>query len=166
MVKLSNRILIDLFVLFLIIVFATSFFFIIKIFVIDGTSMEPTLHANERAMVDKRAYVSTNPNRGDVIGFYDPNEPDKGYIKRVVAVGGDEVELVDRAIKINGEEISENSFDDNEQKIVIQEGYFYVLGDNRNHSYDSRKFGAVPLSNIIGRVNYVVWPISSFRAVK
>src|SRR5579859_291951 len=133
-------------------------------FDVDGHSMEGGLHNGERIMVDKATYMFHAPTRGDVVVFIAPPEPTKDYVKRIIGLPGDVVTVQNTTIIVNGIILSEpyvspsnqgNPFNGNPQypqyvKKVIPAGYYFVLGDNRNNSSDSRDWGLLPRKNIIG----------------
>lgn len=136
--------------------------FVVEVFVVDGRSMEPTLKTNERLLVNKFIYWFRSPQPGEVIVFRYPRQPDRDFIKRVVAVAGDKVEIKRGHVFVNGQELSEPylQFRDAGDWPVRQvpANAVWVLGDNRNNSEDSRYFGEVPLRNIKGRAFFRFWP--------
>lgn len=164
--KYSNKLLVELLILFIVVCLAVSFFYVAKVFIVDGTSMLPTLKSGERILVDKRAYVYVDPIKGDIVGMMDPNEPALQYVKRVIASSNDVIEVNGFDVRVNDKPIYKVSGYAQKKRIVIPKGYFFVMGDNRQVSYDSREFGLVPRSNIIGKAVAVVWPVSSMRMVK
>lgn len=131
-------------------------------YTIPGTSMEPTILDGERLFVLKMRHRGAVPRRGDVVVFRLPDDDVKQYIKRVVAVGGDTVELRDGRLYVNGAERPEpylahrpgeepDPYYDNAGKLDVPYGEVFVLGDNRHNSYDSRSFGTVPVERIEGK---------------
>lgn len=136
--------------------------FIVEVFVVDGRSMEPTLKTNERLLVNKFIYMFSSPEQGEVIVFRYPRQPDRDFIKRVVAVSGDKIEIKHGHVFINGEELPEPylQFRDAGDWPLreVPPNAIWVLGDNRNNSEDSRYFGEVPLKNIKGRAFFRFWP--------
>jgi signal peptidase I len=146
--------------------------FIMRIFIqnfhIDGQSMEPTLHDQEYVLVNKGVYLLEPPQRGDIIVFQYPLDPQEDYVKRIVAIPGDIVSIVGQTVIVNGvvlhEPYIDNSYDSNPypsftNRIVGPNEYF-VLGDNRGNSSDSRAWGFVPRQDIIGKVVIVYWPFN------
>ncbi|HLZ64114.1 MAG TPA: signal peptidase I [Ktedonosporobacter sp.] len=136
-------------------------------FHIQGQSMEPTLHNQEYILVDKASYLLRPPARGDIIVFQYPLNPQQDYIKRIIAVPGDIISVEDQTITVNGVRLQEpyinqdnlyNPYPPFNKHIVGPEEYF-VMGDNRGDSSDSRQWGLVPRENIIGRAAFVYWPI-------
>jgi len=170
-----------------ILAFAISIAFQILLgnYVVDGNSMNPTLKNDQRVFVNKFVYFdpivlksnlklsfdsTLNPKKGDVVVLDPPFPYDasgKQFVKRIIAIPGDTIENSSGIILVNGKpygndygltsEISEVP------KTLVPEGYYYVLGDNRNSSNDSRNFGFVPRTNIIGRVWVIYWPFSNFK---
>jgi signal peptidase I len=133
---------------------------------VDGMSMQPTLQDRDRLIVNKLAYEIGEPKIGDVVMLYSPLEPAKALVKRVIAQAGDEVRIVDGRVFRNGA-IVDDSFVAQEYRShddwgpqVIPEGYYFVMGDHRNNSYDSRHWGFVPKKYIAGKVQVRWWPMS------
>ncbi len=134
-------------------------------FNIDGHSMEPNFHDKELVLVDKWSYLFRPPARGDVVVFVAPPEPDKDYIKRVIGLPGDIITVRDTNIYVNGKLLKETFIspqlngltgDAFTNRVVPADTYF-VLGDNRGNSSDSRTWGCLPKQNIIGRAALVYW---------
>ena len=129
---------------------------VVEMYVIPGVSMEPTILDGERVFVVKMGYMGRLPRRGDVIVFRPPGDGRKEYIKRVVAIEGDRVEIRNGVMYINGKVHSTVTDTPDPYHHVLaplrlSEGEVFVLGDNRANSYDSRYFGPVPVENITGR---------------
>jgi signal peptidase I len=143
--------------------------FAVQNFNIEGTSMEPSLHNQELILVDKWTYLFRPPARGDVIVFVAPPQPDQDYIKRVIALPGDTITIQNTTVIVNGVTLNETYVNPNNQgnqydykhisNMVIPPDDYFVLGDNRAGSSDSRAWGFVPKSNIIGRAALVYWPL-------
>ena len=136
---------------------------------VDTSSMSPTLHNQDRLLVDKRLSSAGDPAPGDIVMLRYPLDPEKTFVKRVIALGGDEVHIVDGAVLRNGRRIDEpyvmtasRSRDDWGPQ-VVPGGTYFVLGDQRNNSSDSRHWGFVPREYILGRVNVRWWPLSAWR---
>ncbi len=131
-------------------------------------SMEPTLYAGDRVIVNCLAYNFGEPQRGDIVVLRDPEDDKKDIIKRIIAVGGDTLEATDGVLYINDEVVDE-PYVVNEDvmrgvpEITVPEGYVFVMGDNRPNSKDSRAFGAVAEEAIIGKVVCIMWPASHWR---
>lgn len=143
---------------------------VIKAYKIPAASMEPTLLIGDHILVD-RSKASRAPNRGDLIVFKYPEDPSKEFVKRVVAVAGDTVELKDKVLLVNGKAIPEpyvvhkeketipatkNPRDNSPLQKIAADSYF-VMGDNRDRSYDSRFWGTVSRDKINGTVKSIYW---------
>lgn len=141
--------------------------FVVEVFVVDGRSMEPTLHTGERLLVNKFIYRFRTPQPNEVIVFRYPKQPDRDFIKRVVAVAGDKVEIRHGHVFVNDQELPEpylkyrDAGDWPARQVPPQS--VWVLGDNRNNSEDSRYFGEVPLANIKGKAFFRFWPPGRWR---
>jgi signal peptidase I len=143
--------------------------FLLQAFYIPSLSMAPTLKINDRVLVNKLSYRLHDIHRGDVVVFESvPGDgATKDLIKRVIALPGETVESQDGHILINGRVLKEPYLGPSVltgplEKITIPPGHYWVMGDNRPNSRDSRFFGAIPKSLIIGRAFVRVWPINSF----
>jgi signal peptidase I len=136
---------------------------------VEGQSMAPTLENQDRLIVNKFAYRIGSPQVGDIVMLYYPNDPDKSFVKRVIAEPGDQVRIVDGKVYRN-DVLMDDSFVREEYRShddwgpkVIDEGYYFVMGDHRNNSSDSRHWGFVPKKYIIGRVQLRWWPVPEAR---
>lgn len=136
---------------------------IVQPFYIPSQSMEPTLKPGDRVLVSKFIYKFTKPSPGDVIVFVAPNGDGRDFIKRIVAVEGDVVQVKDGELFVNGKlaggkyETMPGDFSNwGPQKIT--KNHVFVMGDNRPNSMDGRVFGPLPESNILGRAFMVYWP--------
>jgi len=133
---------------------------------VDGHSMEPTLHDGQYLMVSKLAYRFGEPQRGDIIVFRSPQEDGKALIKRVVGLPGETVQIVDGQVIIDGVSLVEPyltqsvGVSGNWGPRSLGAGEYLALGDNRNNSNDSRSFGPVTTSMIIGKAWFSIWPLS------
>ncbi|MDI3257199.1 MAG: signal peptidase I [Kyrpidia sp.] len=143
--------------------------FVFEIFVVDGESMEPTLHNEERLIVDKIVYDFGSPYYGDVVIFRYPADPTQDFVKRVIGLPGDRIEIRNGVVYRNGQPLSEPYIAELPRApygpVVVPPGHLFVMGDNRNHSKDSRDptVGMVPDGNVIGRADVIFWPFSRFR---
>lgn len=133
---------------------------------VEGYSMQPTLQNNDRLIVNKLAYRLGDPKVGDIVMLYSPLQPDKALVKRVIAQAGDRVRIVDGHVYRNDVLLNDSfvapefrSHDDWGPQ-VIPEGYYFVMGDHRNDSFDSRSWGFVPKKYIAGKVQVRWWPLS------
>jgi signal peptidase I len=136
---------------------------------VDGLSMAPTLDDQDRLIVNKLVYAFGDPRPGDIVMLYYPVDPDKMFVKRVIAQEGDTVRIVDGRVYVNDLPLaddyvpSEFRSHDDWGPTVIQAGYYFVMGDHRNNSLDSRHWGPVPKKYIVGRVNVRWWPIQGAK---
>jgi signal peptidase I len=137
--------------------------FVAEPFGIPSSSMEPTLEPGDSVLVDKLAYRDATPRRGDLVVFHQPGTGDV-MLKRAVAVAGDSVGIEDGVLVVNGRRPVEPYANPRAIDSVyfgpvkVRPGTVFVLGDNRADSVDSRAFGAVPASDLIGRVLERIWP--------
>jgi signal peptidase I len=134
---------------------------------VEGMAMSPTINDQERVIVDKWAYRNGAPQPGDIVMLLYPLNPDKKFVKRVVADEGDQIRIVggwlfrnDVAMEEQYVTADHRSHDDFGPQVVPQ-GYCFVLGDRRNNSSDSRHWGYVPRKYVIGKVSYRWWPLSA-----
>ncbi|UII57393.1 signal peptidase I [Cytobacillus spongiae] len=158
-------------------------YFLFAPIVVDGLSMMPTLHDQDRMIVNKFSYTIGEPKRFDIIVFHAPENKD--YIKRVIGLPGDKVEYKNDKLYINGEAYEEPYLDEYKADVVdgpltesftleetpvgqatVPEGHLFVMGDNRRYSKDSRHIGAVSMEEILGKTNMVYWPIEDARIIK
>jgi len=134
---------------------------------VEGTSMMPTLDDQERIFINKFVYRFHfgNIERGDTVVFWFPGDPTKSYIKRVIGMPGDRVQVVDGKVIVNGQALVENyvppEFRDQSEmpERVVPPGEYFVLGDHRSSSNDSRAWGMVPRRYIYGKAVFIYWPL-------
>ncbi len=165
--------------------------FLVQPFWIPSESMLPTIEVNDRVMVNKLAYQWGDPMRGDIVVFRDPAEPEidesipeavirsvleavgvrtrgrDDLIKRVVGLPGESVAIEDNRVLINGVALDESylsasSAMPDEGPFEIGSGEVFVMGDNRQFSFDSRRFGTIPHDDLIGEAFLTIWPVSNF----
>ena len=136
---------------------------------VDGLSMAPTLEDHDRLIVNKLVYELGDPRPGDIVMLYYPLNPEKMFVKRVIAREGDTVRIVDGRVYVNDIPLQDDyvpaefrSHDDWGPQ-AIPEGYDFVMGDHRNNSSDSRHWGMVPKKYIIGKVQVRWWPVPTAR---
>jgi signal peptidase I len=136
---------------------------------VDGLSMAPTLEDHDRLIVNKLVYEIGDPRPGDIVMLYYPLNPEKMFVKRVIAREGDSVRIVDGRVYVNDVPLHDDyvpaefrSHDDWGPQ-VIQQGYYFVMGDHRNNSSDSRHWGPVPKKYIVGKVKVRWWPLQDAR---
>ena len=152
-------------------------------FEIDGRSMLPTLEHGQRLLVNRfvyarssvslmgeEGYVFHGPQRGDIIVFVPPTESDTDFVKRVIAVPGDSVDIRNGSVFVNGElsayidAVTDNRGGYFNYPILeVPDNEYFVLGDNRGQSNDSRRFGYVHADDIVGRAWVLYWPLNSFN---
>ena len=135
---------------------------------IDGSSMEPNLHHDEFVIVSKVNYRIGEPERGDVVVFDFPRNVTQEYIKRVIGLPGEEIQIKDGQVYVNGAALTEPYLKMEpryEGEWLVPENELFVLGDNRNNSSDSHNWGTVPMENVVGEALLVYWPPSSWGLV-
>ena len=128
---------------------------------VDGYSMEPTLLNGEFVIVNKLAYKLGTPQLGDVIVFHYPRDPDQEYIKRVIGLPGDQVNVLNGEVRVNDVILAEPYIANPPRYHAnwsVPEASLFVLGDNRNNSSDSHNWGPVPIEYVIGKALFVYWP--------
>jgi signal peptidase I len=142
----------------------------VQSFVIVGSSMQPSFHNEERLLINKVVYIFRQPERGEVIIFTPPNQPQADYIKRIIAIPGDRVAVQDGAVYINGTKLDEPYIKEPPTytlpPLLIPEDNYFVLGDNRNSSNDSHRGWTLPRENIIGKAWLLFWPTSDWGLVQ
>jgi signal peptidase I len=158
----------DVFLILLVFVMFGVFF--IQPVVVEGTSMLPQLHDGERLLVNKLVYYKIRSvrwghiERGDIVVFWFPNDPDKSYVKRVIGMPGESVEIRNGRVFINGVELNESYLDGAFNQSApsapprkVDEHHYFVMGDNRDNSSDSRYWGLVPEKYIYGKAFFRYW---------
>jgi signal peptidase I len=136
---------------------------------VEGQSMAPTLEDQDRLIVNKLVYRIGEPRRGDIVMLYYPLNPEKSFVKRVIAEESDTVRIVDGRVYVNDIPLRDDYVPDEYRSHddwgpqVIPEGYYFVMGDHRNNSSDSRHWGMVPKKYIIGKVQLRWWPVPTAR---
>lgn len=139
---------------------------------VEGTSMMPTLDDQERIFINKFVYRFENIDRGDTVVFWYPGDPTKSYIKRVIGIPGDRVEVDRGTVIINGQALQEQyvpaEFRDSSSMTsrVVPTGEYFVLGDHRSSSNDSRAWGMVPRRFIYGKAVFVYWPLEKLGVLR
>jgi len=136
---------------------------------VDGLSMAPTLEDHDRLIVNKLVYELSEPRPGDIVMLYYPLNPEKMFVKRVIAKEGDIVRIVDGHVYVNDAPVRDDYVTqefrghDDWGPQVVQQGYYFVMGDHRNNSSDSRAWGPVPKKYIVGKVKIRWWPLQDAR---
>ena len=139
---------------------------------VEGTSMLPRLEDSDRLFINKFVYRISAIERGDVVVFHYPRDPEKSYIKRVIALPGDRLRIDRGVVWINGKRQVENyvpeEFRDTRSlaETVIPPGFYFMMGDHRSISSDSREFGAVKRGLIYGKAAFVYWPTQDAGVVR
>jgi signal peptidase I len=145
--------------------------FIARAFTVDGPSMLPTLHSGERLLVDKVTYRFRPPQRGDVIVFRFPGDPRQYFIKRVIGLPGETIHIKDGVVLVNGrvlqEEYTASPILGQYGPYLVPSNHYFVLGDNRNNSEDSRseRVGFVDRRLVVGRALWRYWPLTRLGAL-
>ena len=146
--------------------------FLLQISRVEGISMAPTLHGGEYTLINKLTYRWRVPERGDVIVFRAPTDPHADYIKRVIAVAGETVEVKEGVVYVNGnplkESYEETAPDYDYAVTTVPPGNLFVLGDNRNRSFDSHLWTPpfLPMGLVRGRASVVLWPPECMGAIR
>lgn len=139
---------------------------------VEGTSMMPELRDQERIFINKFEYHFEPIRRGDVVVFHYPRDPTKSYIKRVIAIPGDDLRIDDGQVYVNGRPLAEpyvpQSFQDERSypETVLRANQYFVMGDHRLVSSDSRDFGSVSRKLIYGKASFVYWPADDMGVVR
>lgn len=162
-----------------VVVAAVIRYFFFAPIVVDGFSMMPTLHTQDRMIVNKFSYRFSEPKRFDIVVFHATS--DKDYIKRIIGLPGETVEYKNDTLYINGEAYEEPYLYEYKNQLIdgplteafdlesiigqstVPEGHLFVMGDNRRQSKDSRHIGTVPIDEVMGETSLVYWPLSDVR---
>jgi signal peptidase I len=168
----SLRLARDIFLI--IVVFILFGVFAVQPVVVEGTSMLPELHDGERLLVNKLVYYRIRSvswghiERGDIVVFWYPKEPDKSYVKRVIGLPGEMVEVRNGKVYIDGAELNEQYLDSEHNQSLpsfpakrVEDHHYFVMGDNRDNSSDSRYWGLVPEKYIYGKAFFRYWKPSN-----
>ncbi len=145
--------------------------YVVQAFKVQGTSMSPELKDGERILVNKFLYYLGEIERGDVVVFWYPEDPELSFIKRVVALPGETVEIRSGAVLVNGTPLDEpyvagqNADLRSFESLEVRPGHYFVLGDNRKGSNDSRSWGLVPERYVYGKAFLRIWPPGDFGVV-
>jgi signal peptidase I len=146
-------------------------FFIATLFIVDGISMEPNYHTGQYVIVDRFQYLFGTPERGDVVVLKFPGDPEhKKYIKRIIGLPGENVIIQEGVVYINGKKLEEKYLPEETLTLpnvnrTIKEGDYFLLGDNRPNSSDSRIWGVAARRYLIGRAWLIVYPFSDFKII-
>lgn len=136
---------------------------------VQGHSMMPTLKEGEYLIINKLSYYLEEPQRGEIVVLHYPRDPSREYIKRIIGLPGDRVEIGGGQVKVNGVVLNEPYLNGaptyQEQSWVVPEESFFVLGDNRNNSSDSRSWSFLPRSDIVGKASIIYWGVEDWGLV-
>ena len=158
-------------------VFLVIYIFLFRPFQVSGESMFPTFKNKEYILTNLITIRMSELKKGDVIVFHAPNDDEKDYIKRVMGTAGDAIFLRDGDVYVNNEKVDESayltgvktyggSFLHEEAIVRVPEGHYFVMGDNRPFSSDSREWGFLAKNEVIGKSFFVYWPFNTARLVK
>jgi signal peptidase I len=159
-------------------IFLVIYIFLFRPFQVSGESMFPTYKDKEYILTSLIALRFEDLKRGDVIVFHAPNDTEKDFIKRVMAIPGDSIYIKEGFIYVNNKKVEENpylkddvrtyggSFMKEGQSVTVPPENYIVMGDNRQFSSDSREWGFLPQDKIIGKSLFVYWPVTSVRLIK
>lgn len=148
--------------------------FLAQPFLVSGASMEPNFSSGNYLLIDEVTYRFREPQRGEVTVFKYPNNPSVYYIKRIIGLPGEKIVIKNGAIKIYNQEkpdgfiLNENYLSENlktagDLEILLKDNEYYMMGDNRNFSYDSRSWGPLPKVDIVGLVRLRLYPINQVK---
>lgn len=146
-------------------------YFIVELYMVEGPSMRPTLINGERLVVNKFIYRFKQPEKGDIVVFRYPRDPSRDFIKRVIGVAGDVIEVKDGKVFLNGQLLNESYILERTRgsypAATIPDGHIFVMGDNRNNSEDSRfrDVGFVSLEMLKGKAVMVFWPFDQMKTL-
>ena len=138
---------------------------------VQGQSMEPGLHTDQRLVVEKVSYRFHGPRHGDIVVLRVPSQGEELLIKRVIGLPGETVEIRDGHVYIDGQLVDEPYTNGSTRqgrigRVIVPPLQVFVMGDNRDHSNDSRSFGPVPIDNVVGRAWLSYWPLSNAGVVQ
>jgi signal peptidase I len=146
--------------------------FLFQPFKVEGASMQPALVDHERILVNKLIYRLGPVQRGDVVVFWFPGDPHRSFVKRVIGVPGDHVAIRNGQVFVNGEALDEPYLTsspqrgDHHQPVTVRAGHYFVLGDHRTVSNDSRAWGQVPERLILGKAVLRYWPLQRMGTIQ
>ena len=161
-------------VLIALIIVAPIRYFLFQPFFVKGQSMEPNFEDGDYLIIDELSYRFRDPQRGEVIVFKYPNDPSQRYIKRIIGLPGETVEIGGGQVAVfstEGEKVLEesgylpSSFTPGNIELILQEDEYFVLGDNRYSSFDSRRWGALAEDDIVGRAIFRAWPVAAISQI-
>ena len=150
-------------------IFAVIYLFIAQFHKVSGLSMFPTMHDGDYLITEKVSYKFNEPKRGQIVVLKNPRDNSQDFIKRIIAIPGDTLKIENNSVYVNGQLLSENYLPPNTPThagAFVTEGtqlkagsnQYFVIGDNRNHSSDSREWGSITKEEIVGRALFRYWP--------
>ena len=156
--------------------------YVAEVYLVPSGSMLETIQEGDRLLGEKITYLTSSPQQGDIVTFRDPEDPDTTLIKRVIATGGQTVDLRDGVVYVDGEALDEDEYtlgkptyalDQHASNLsenisypyTVPEGYVWVMGDNRTNSLDSRYFGPVSEDTVTSKALFIFWPFSDARTL-
>lgn len=150
-------------------IFVVIYLFLFQPHQVKGASMETNFHDGEYILTDKISYRFNDPKRGEVVIFKAPRNPELDYIKRIIGLPGEKIEIENGSVFINDKELKEEYLPEDlnvsgglflpkGKEITIPDSSYFVLGDNRHHSSDSREWGPIQKENIVGKAFFRYWP--------
>lgn len=166
LVELAKSIIMAIIAAFLIITF------VFETVSVDGLSMYPTLNNKDRLIVEKVTYYFRKPKPGDIVVIKYPANPKEKFIKRVIAVGGDKIKILDNKVYVNDKELKEDYINEETMQdfyeVTIPENTIFVMGDNRNNSLDSRsqRVGFVKYNMVVGKTALRLYPFNKFGTLE
>lgn len=159
-------------------VFLVIYIFLFRPFQVSGESMDPTFKNKEYILTNLIAMRYEDPKPGDVIVFKSPTDENKDFIKRIMGVPGDTVSIQGGSVYVNGQKVDESEYLSNSvyttggaflqegEEVTVPDEMYFVMGDNRPYSSDSREWGFLKKNEIIGKSFFVYWPVQDFRIIK
>lgn len=150
-------------------IFAAIYLFVAQFHKVQGNSMVPTFHTGDYLITEKISYRFGNPKRGDIIVLKNPRDESQDFIKRIIAVPGDTIKIAGNTVYVNSEPLNENylppgaitrsgAFLTEEALVKVADDQYFVFGDNRQHSSDSRDWGPLTKAEIVGKALFRYWP--------
>jgi len=147
-------------------------YFLFQPFIVKGQSMEPNFENSNYLIVDELSYRFRDPQRGEVVVFRYPKNISQRFIKRIIGLPGEKIEIEAGVVMMNGKILDESKYlpsgvqTTGNTQISLDENEYFVLGDNRISSFDSRQWGVLPRKNIVGRVYFRAWPITDLTKIE
>lgn len=153
-------------------IFAALYLFVAQFHKVSGISMVPTMHNNDYLITEKVSYRFRDPKHGEIIVLKNPRNESQDFIKRIIAVPGDTIQILNKTVIINGQPVKENylplgtltpagAFLTERTLVKVADNQYFVFGDNREHSSDSREWGPVTKEEIVGRALFRYFPIQA-----